>query len=478
MASTVLRRPSILPLFNLYTIGCLLVLAYLALSVYLGVIWKGGTGIEYLYYLMLLQMVPIVVAFTRRHFTYLSLIMVFHFVQLSLPKWLTVSDNPASLENFPEIVSAFQEQLFCTAIIILVYFAARRFLFSTVPEKERFQLLTLTRSQAVTLSCYVVFVPMFLAHLPAWFLSIHFLLLSADLVLLFSSHSPGNQGILIFTKFAAIVGAGVYFLNTGMMTLMGALVSIISIMCCLRKRFRLLSVCVLAVVLMSAVQTVKGPFRIIIADPIENYSTFERLGILWELLYLKYFDDMETDIDQDEEEEESRLEDISNNLISGFLRAGDESMERVLSYTPSKVPFWHGESYASIPFMFIPRALWPEKPSRHFWNKFGRLYGVLSSEDYQTSVGVSYLAEAYMNFGYQGMYLCALFVGLLFAVVERSSIHLLGGYYYLPYMVLLTPLLPPAIDLGSMLNSLWMIYLVFIVLRPLLLQIAQRDEYS
>ncbi|MBY0369245.1 hypothetical protein K2X33_01070, partial [bacterium] len=327
--------------------------------------------------------------------------------------------------------------------------------------------------------CYVIFVPLFMDYLPSWVLSIHFLLLSADLVLLFTSHSPGNQIIIVVTKAAAILGSAVYFLQTGMMTLMGALVSLIAIMCCLKRRFQLLWVVVAAVMLMSAVQTVKGPFRVIIGDPVENYSTLERLGILWELLYMKYFDEVDMEFDDDDEEDgTSRVEDISSNLISGFLRAGDDSMERVLANTPSKVPFWNGESYASIPFMFIPRALWPDKPSRHFWNKFGRVYGVLSSEDYQTSVGVSYLAEAYMNFGFQGMYLCAMLVGLLFALVERSSVYLLGGYYYLPYMTLLTPLLAPALDLGSMLNSLWMIYAVFLVGRPMLLQMAQRDDYS
>ncbi|MBY0371930.1 hypothetical protein K2X33_14690, partial [bacterium] len=152
MSSAVLRKPAILPLLNLYTISVLLVIVYLAMSVWLNVLWVGGSGLEYLYYLMLIQAVPVVIAFTRRHFNYIALIMIFHFVQMSLPKWLTINENPKILETFPETVSALQEQAFCTLIMILVYYAARRFMFATVAEKERFQLLTLTRAQVVVLS--------------------------------------------------------------------------------------------------------------------------------------------------------------------------------------------------------------------------------------------------------------------------------------------------------------------------------------
>ncbi len=476
MSDAVLRRPIILPFFNIYTLCGLLVIAYLAITVFLQLLWGGTSGIEYLYLLMLLQAIPVVIAFSRRHFTYIAFIMIFHFVQLSLPKWFLFEQNPLLAETFPEVILAIQEWTFCSIVMMLVYYACRHWLFAATAEKEKFQMLTLSRPQVVLLSVYVLFVPLFLKLLPAWFLSVHFLLLSADLVLLFTSQSLGNEMIIRVTKVAAVIGAVNHFLQTGMMTLMGALVSLAVLVACLKKRFGFVFLIFLSVILMSAVQTVKGAYRTVIFNDTELTST-ERMGVLWELLSAKYIDDEDTDVDEDELEDDKK-DDITTNLISGFMRAGDDSLERVLANTPSKIPFWGGETYAQIPFMFIPRALWPDKPSRHFWNKYGRLYGVLSSDDLQTSVGVSFLAEAYMNFGYQGMYLCAVLVGFLFALVERSAFFILNGYFYFPYIVLLTPLLAPGSDLGSMLNSLWVIYMVFIIGRPMLLNMARRDEYS
>jgi hypothetical protein len=160
------------------------------------------------------------------------------------------------------------------------------------------------------------------------------------------------------------------------------------------------------------------------------------------------------------------------------MRAGDDSMERVLEYTPERVPFWEGETYASIPFMFIPRALWPDKPTRHFWNKFGRTYGVLSTEDYETSVGISYLAEGYVNFGYHGMYIVAFLVGFLIAICEKYAHVVLGGYFFFPFIILLTPLLAPATDMGSILQSLWILSMFLFAARPVLLTMARRDDYA
>ena len=470
-----LRRTAILPFFNIYTVAGLCVVFYLGLTIMFRLFDGANTGVEYLYLLMLLQSVPVVVAFTRRHFNYLSFIMIFHFFQLSLPKWFQYKENPSLFEIDPAILQAVLEQTSCTMIMILVYYAARGFVFGTNPERERFQLLTLTRVQVVLLACYVILVPSYIDHLPAWFLSIHFLLLSADIVLLFTSTSPGNEKLIFVTKAAAIVGSFHFFLQSGMMTLMGALVSLWALVACLKKKYGLVLIIFCMVLCMCAVQTVKGNYR---AFLIENYqaTSLERLGVLWELIYAKYIDDDAPEIEGEEEKPE---ESIGMNLISGFMRAGDDSLQRVLAATPSKVPFWSGETYMSIPYMFIPRMLWPDKPSRHFWNKYGRVYGVLSEDDFDTSVGVSYLAEAYMNFGFAGMYFLAFVMGILFVAVERTSFYIMSGdYYYFPYIVFLTPLLPPGTDLGSMLNSLWVVLMVMLVGRPILLQVARRDDYS
>ncbi len=478
MISAALRIPSLRPLFNLYSVVVFFGITYLVLTNCLAILWGNETGLPVLYLMMLVQLAPIFFALSRRHFTYLAFIMIYHFVQLSIPKWILFQDNPKLAQAFPEVVAAMKEQILCTLLLILVYQASRLFLFMGVTEREKFNAMALTRPQVLALCVYVIFVPLFTERLPAWFLSIHFLLFSADLALLFTSVYTGNRWIVEITKIAAVINSIIYFLQLGMMTLMGALVSIGVLVCCLKKKFWMLPFFILAVLTMSAIQTVKGSYRaVIFSEAGAELGLSERIGLLVELFDAKYFQDSDVDL-EDDGMGGKKEETVSSAITAGFMRVGDDSLERVLSQTPAKVPFWEGETYSSIPFLFIPRVLWPDKPTRHFWNRFGRTYGVIDNEDYETSVSVSYLAEAYMNFGFTAMYIVAMLVGLLIALVERSAFYILGGHYYFPYIVLLSPLASPASDLGSILNSLWMIYSFFLVGRPFFSRMAKRDEYS
>lgn len=146
--------------------------------------------------------------------------------------------------------------------------------------------------------------------------------------------------------------------------------------------------------------------------------------------------------------------------------------------TPSIVPFWQGETYQSIPYMLIPRTLWADKPGRHFWNKFGRAYRILSADDNQTSVGVGFLAEAYMNFGFAWMYMTAGFMGVLIAMIEGVSMTILKEKFYFSYISFMGPIIGLGADLGSILNSLVILSCCFFVARPFLMRLARRDDYS
>ena len=93
-------------------------------------------------------------------------------------------------------------------------------------------------------------------------------------------------------------------------------------------------------------------------------------------------------------------------------------------------------------------------------------------------MGVGYLAEAYMNFGFLGMYLCALFFGFLVAVVERAQYYYLNGHYYFSYVAYLMVLVYFGNDLGTILNSLVILTGVLVLIRPLLLRMARKDDYG
>jgi hypothetical protein len=257
-----------------------------------------------------------------------------------------------------------------------------------------------------------------------------------------------------------------------MLTMMGTICLLFFFIGSLKRSRSMLALALLFTVVTAMIQSVKADFRTTIRENLEM-PMMDRNAAVSDLLGAKYFAS-----DPSIGTSSATWADRWDSIVAGFGRAGDDSMERVLALTPSKVPFWGGETYASLPFMFIPRFLWPDKPTRHFWNKYGRVYGVLSEDDYQTSVGVSYLAEGYMNFGYPGMYAVALLVAFIIAIVERLSFVVMRGNFYFSFLVYMIPLMPPATDLGSMLNSLFVLFGVTVVLRPYLLRMAQRDDYS
>ncbi len=83
-----------------------------------------------------------------------------------------------------------------------------------------------------------------------------------------------------------------------------------------------------------------------------------------------------------------------------------------------------------------------------------------------------------MNFGFTGMYLCAFFVGLLLAGVERLSYFFLRGYFFFTYIVFMIPMVNFGIDLGTMLNNLVVCTGSLTIFRTVFLRMARRDEYS
>lgn len=450
------------------TVSCLLVLALTATLVMVQ-IFSDHSGVYFLYLLMIAQLAPFAIAFTRRRFTFLAFVMLFHFLTFSITKWIQFRQHASGDSGMVEVVRAIQEQIFCSILLIAGY-SAMRFFFSRGPRgSDQYELLPLNPGQMLLLGTYVVFGPVIADYLPTWYYAVHFTMMTGAVLLLFTSRCAAAPFLASLVKVAAVLSAFRYFLHSGMMTLIGTLVSFLFLASCLEKKYLRIFLLLAGVVFASAVQTVKGDFRKVIRESPE-LTTWARLGVLTELLQAKYLDEAESS--------EEAVEEKSDQLLMGFSRVGDDSLERVLSMTPSKVPFWNGETYATIPYMFIPRALWPGKPARDFWNKYGRTYEVLSGDDYQTSVGISFLAEGYMNFGYTGMYAIALLVGILIALVESTVPAMLGGRYSFTFLLLLSPLLIPSNDLGSMLQSLWTIYLFTVLARFMLLRIARKDAYS
>ncbi len=120
---------------------------------------------------------------------------------------------------------------------------------------------------------------------------------------------------------------------------------------------------------------------------------------------------------------------IENGLAVGQQKEGAATSVGVLDRTsliqmlclvvdasPDRKPFLMGETYAQIPGQFVPRILWPAKPSGLISTfTLSIYYGLQTSEEVSgTTIGFGMLPEAYANFGFIGLAFLGVGLGLFF----------------------------------------------------------------
>src|SRR5206468_8806776 len=91
-------------------------------------------------------------------------------------------------------------------------------------------------------------------------------------------------------------------------------------------------------------------------------------------------------------------------------------------WTPQMVPFQHGQTYSYMAVTFIPRFLWPDKPSVSEANRFYQVAYGLTREDElnKVSIAVGFLTEGYINFGWGGVIVVTYCVGLALGIFQRT----------------------------------------------------------
>jgi len=90
------------------------------------------------------------------------------------------------------------------------------------------------------------------------------------------------------------------------------------------------------------------------------------------------------------------------------------SINAIINQTPQKQPFWYGRYYWQIPaLVFIPRAVWVNKPCLNYGKWFAITYLGYPQET-RTSVAVTLVGDLYLNFGVVGVILGMFLLGLCF----------------------------------------------------------------
>ena len=113
-------------------------------------------------------------------------------------------------------------------------------------------------------------------------------------------------------------------------------------------------------------------------------------------------------------------QDTADNLSHSLARLDlVHKFAYVRAATPQLVPFYRGETYSYFLLAWIPRVLWPDKPTATA-NANDRMdvdYQ-LKMEGQQTTVGIGLLPESYANFGVWGVPIIMALQGAVFAFVS------------------------------------------------------------
>jgi hypothetical protein len=175
-----------------------------------------------------------------------------------------------------------------------------------------------------------------------------------------------------------------------------------------RKRIPYLWI-LLALALFFLLQPVKGSYRVQMATAADSVPIIERIQNWAELGWDFYFGDGRQGAETGEKIEQSysRLDHLTVTTA-------------IIADTPTVQPLVLGETYIPLATKWIPRFLWPGKPSENIGNSWALRYGYLHRADDVTSFNLPWLPEMYMNFGVGGILGVSLLLGILFrAMADR-----------------------------------------------------------
>jgi len=113
----------------------------------------------------------------------------------------------------------------------------------------------------------------------------------------------------------------------------------------------------------------------------------------------------------------------------------------VADLTPETVPYQGGQLYYYLLITWIPRAVWPDKPSVSDANQFYQVaYGMTNEEDLDhVAIGVGVMTEAYISFGWYGVVGIMFLIGIFYDVYRRILFSVNSGLLMIGLGIALLP---------------------------------------
>ncbi len=232
------------------------------------------------------------------------------------------------------------------------------------------------------------------------------------------------------TVFGLLFLAGVLSLMSGMiLVVLRPLIVYLLGWLFIRRRARLFSVVVLLGVVL-VMQPVKAEFRARVWDKATEMGLTERATLYVELLARHWLGGDTTD-----------SADATQSVETAAARTGAVlSLSHYIELTPSTVPHQYGATYRYFLYAPIPRVFDPQKPTAQFADIWAAvMYGYTTEGGTaHVMVGLSQIAESYINFGFLGSLFMLMFIGVLYRgmdeVLGREEAGLGGLAIYLYYV--------------------------------------------
>ena len=113
----------------------------------------------------------------------------------------------------------------------------------------------------------------------------------------------------------------------------------------------------------------------------------------------------------------------------------------VIDQTPAVVPYQYGRLYSYMLVTFIPRFIWPDKPSVNDANQFYQIaYGLTREEDLNgVSIAVGVLTEGYISFGWVGAMGIMFLLGIFFDFYQHAFLSKQSGVILTALGIVLLP---------------------------------------
>jgi len=411
------------------------------------------TGMYWLTLLGAIQLFPMLLASVKKRLDYLAVSSFATFATYTLGKY----NNAFYVRGLSAIsndsLTEIKEMIFCTLILMGAFYAVRFLGKFDRDSSGEYKMFEARPGVFFLITTLVLLQPVIETYIPWNFRNIYVTIHGFLFFMLFCLKSTKFRYINVAAPSTVFLSGIFFYLNTGMMTFILLAIILCFITFSLQRKLKYTLLLVFIIYPLAQIQMVKAQYRSFIWGPEgPSYTLIDRIGLMTALLT----GSIETDPGLPSYQEVDSDEEGEGKLAAALDRASDERLERVIALTPSSVPFWNGETYESLLYVFIPRFVWPGKPSIANFNKFGKLYGYLGEDDDGTSVGATAYAEGYMNFGYPGLYGVSIFLGILLAVAQQLGPWLFGTQSVLGFVLFFMPLasltslgvlIPPLINL-------------------------------